>query len=195
MSIRIAAGRFSIVEGQIREEGPWLGAFARPTAEDDERSLYVLVEPAVPGSEDICAQLVEVMGRLFQRENLSLTGALLRSLHAAHDNLRDWNRKRLREHQVGAGAGSLIVRGRTAFLAQVGPSLAFFFHDGGLTRLVPQEPAAEGPLGIADDCRPDLWSFELAPGDLLLVVSSRLDSAADQATVAGVLGRGPDDAL
>ena len=195
MSVRTWAGRFNIVEGQVREEGPWLGTFAHRPADDEERTLHVLVEPALPGSEDTCAQLVEVMGRLFQRENLSLTGALARSLQAAHEDLREWNRKSLREHQVGAGASCLILRGRSAYLAQVGPSLAFTFRDGQLTRLAPEEPSAGEALGLADDLRPELSAFELAPGDLLLVVSSRLAAVADQATVAGVLARGADDAL
>ena len=112
MSIRTWVGRFSIVEGQVREEGPWLGAFRRQLADDETRDLYVLAEPASPGSEEFCGQLVEVVGRLFQRENLSMTGALLRSLHAAHENLRDWNHKSLKEHRVAAEIGRASCRER-----------------------------------------------------------------------------------
>jgi hypothetical protein len=195
MSIRTWVGRFSIVEGQVREEGPWLGVFLRQLPEDDSRGLYVLVEPALPGSEEFCAQLVEVVGRLFQKESLSLTGALLRSLRAAHENLREWNRKSLREHQVAAGATCLLLRGRTAYLAQVGPSLAYFCRDGKLTAMTPQDEGAQAPLGLAEEFRPHITRYDLEPGDLLLVASSRLATIADEAAVAGVLARGPDDAL
>jgi len=195
MSIRTWVGRFSIVEGQVREEGPWLGVFLRQLPEDDSRELYVLAEPALPGSEEFCGQLVEVVGRLFQKESLSLTGALLRSLRAAHENLREWNRKSLREHQVAAGATCLLLRGRTAHLAQVGPSLAYFYRNGQLTTVTPQDEGAQAPLGLAEEFRPHIASYDLEPGDLLLVASSRLASIADETAVAGVLARGPDDAL
>jgi hypothetical protein len=195
MSIKTWVGRFSIVEGQVREEGPWLGAFPRQLPEDDSRDLYVLAEPALPGSEEFCGQLVEVVGRLFQKESLSLTGALLRSLRAAHENLREWNRKSLREHQVAAGATCLLLRGRTAYLAQVGPSLAYFYRDGQLTTVTPQDEGAQVPLGLAEEFRPHITRHDLEPGDLLLVTSSRLATIADETAVAGVLARGPDDAL
>lgn len=195
MSIRTWVGRFSIVEGQVREEGPWLGAFRRQLGDDDTRDLYVLAEPASPGSEEFCGQLVEVVGRLFQRENLSMTGALLRSLRAAHENLRDWNRKSLAEHQVAAGASCLLLSGRTAYLAQAGPSVAYFYRDGHLTTLTPQDEEAQAPLGEGDELRPDVTRYDLEPGDLLLVASTRLAAVADEPAVAGALARGPDDAL
>jgi hypothetical protein len=195
MSIRTWVGRFSIVEGQVREEGPWLGVFPRQLPEDDSRDLYVLAEPALPGSEEFCGQLVEVVGRLFQKESLSLTGALVRSLRAAHENLREWNRKSLREHQVAAGATCLLLRGHTAYLAQVGPSLAYFYRDGQLTTMTPQDEGAQTPLGLAEEFRPHITRYDLEPGDVLLVASSRLAAIADEAAVAGVLARGPDDAL
>jgi hypothetical protein len=195
MSIRTWVGRFSIVEGQVREEGPWLGAFRRQLADEETRDLYVLAEPASPGSEEFCGQLVEVVGRLFQRENLSMTGALLRSLRAAHENLRDWNRKSLPEHQVAAGASCLLLTGRTAYLAQAGPSVAYFYRGGQLTTLTPQEEEAQVPLGEGDELRPDVTRYDLKPGDLLLVASTRLTAIADEPAVAGALARGPDDAL
>jgi len=179
----------------VREEGPWLGAFPRQLPEDESRELYVLAEPALPGSEEFCGQLVEVVGRLFQKESLSLTGALLRSLRAAHENLREWNRKSLREHQVAAGATCLLLRGRTAYLAQVGPSLAYFCRDGQLTITTPEDESAQAPLGLAEEFRPQITRYDLEPGDLLLVASSRLAAIVDETAVAGVLARGPDDAL
>jgi hypothetical protein len=195
MSIKTWVGRFSIVEGQVREEGPWLGAFRGHLPEGDSRDLYVLAEPAQPGSEEFCGQLVEVVGGLFQRENLSQTGVLLRSLRSAHENLRDWNRRSLREHQVAVGAACLLISGRTAYLAQGGPSLAYFFRDGQLEVIKPQGEGAQAPLGLAEEFQPDISRFDLEPGDLLLVASTRLASVADEATVAGALARGLDDAL
>ncbi len=195
MSIRTWVGRFSIVEGQVREEGPWLGAFQGRLPEGDSRDLYVLAEPAQPGGEEFCDQLVEVVGRLFQKENLSQTGALLRTLRAAHDNLRDWNRKSLPEHQVAVGAACLLLSDRTAYLAQAGPSLAYFYRDGHLEVITPQGEGAQAPLGLAEEFQPDITRFDLEPGDLLLVASTRLASVADEAAVAGALASGLDDAL
>jgi hypothetical protein len=195
VSIRTWVGRFSIVEGQVREEGPWLGAFRRQLPDDESRDLYVLVDPALPGSEEFCGQLVEVVGRLFQREGLSVTGALLRSLRAAHENLREWNRKSLAQHQVAAGATCLLLRDRTAYLAQVGPSLAYFYRDGHLEAITPQDEGTQEPLGLAEEFRADITRYDLEPGDLLLLASPRLATITDEPAVAGALGRGPDDAL
>ena len=99
MVTEVWVGQFSIVGGEAREQGPWIGM--HPARSNILRTdLYVVVEPALPGSEELCPSLVEVIGRLFRVQRLSLTGALLASLKAAHERLQDWNQKSLREHQV-----------------------------------------------------------------------------------------------
>ncbi len=175
--------------------GPWQGTFTRREPGEEPAELYVLVHPALPGSEEFCGQMVAVIGRLFERQSLSLTGALTRAISAAHENLRDWNRRSLREHQVGAGLSCLVVQGTLSYLAQVGPSLAYHRGDGVLRRVVPQDPQATAVVGLGEELRPELNRFELSPGDLVLVVSPGLSEIADDEALAALLAADGEQAL
>ncbi len=193
MVTEIWVGQFSIVGGETREQGPWTGmhpARSNPLGAD----LYVLVEPAFPGSEELCPSLVEVIGRLFRLQRSSLTGALLASLKAAHERLRDWNQKSLREHQVGAGASCLALRGGQAYLAQAGPTLAYHRTQGQTLRLFPEEETAE-PIGTAAEFYPQFTSHEPAAGDALLLTTSSLSSVAAEEVVDAVLALPPQEIL
>lgn len=194
MPVKVWVGRFAIVDGQPQEEGPLLRSFPRQRPDEDEDELYVLVEPAAPGNKDYYGQLVEAVGRMYQQDTLSITGAVLRALQAAHRQLRDWNDRTLREQRVGAGATCLAVRARTAYLAQLGPAIAYHVGDGHFERVVPEEDAKE-PLGFGEVAEPTFNRFDLAPGDLLLVASTGIVRIVDEETLRSILLRGGDEAL
>ena len=195
MAVRTWVGQFGIVQGQALEAGPWQGKFGLHPSGEEPIDLYVLVQPALPGSEEFCGQLVAVVGHLFERQDLSLTGALSKAITAAHENLREWNRRSLREHQVGAGLSCLVVRGTLAYLAQAGPSLAYLRRGDAFARLVPDDPRAAAVLGLAEELRPQLRRYELAPGDLLLVASPSLGEIVDEARLAELLSRDAEEVL
>ncbi|MEX2247896.1 MAG: hypothetical protein WEC75_14570 [Dehalococcoidia bacterium] len=195
MSVRTWVGRFTIVDGHAQEEGPWLGSLIRQRPDDDADELYVVVEPASEVSAGYTAQLVDVIARLYAKDPLSLTGALTRSLRAAHEHLREWNRKSLKEHRVAAGATCLALRGPEAYIAQHGPSLAYVLSDGEFRRLQADDAAFEASLGMADEFEPRLTRISLAPGDLVLVASTELDAIVPAEHVQRILERGADDAL
>ena len=196
MAVRTWVGRFCVAEGHVQEDGPWLGSLIRQRPDDDADELYVLIEPAHGRSDEYTSQLVDVIAQLYAKDPLSLTGALTRSLRAAHDHLRDWNRKSLKEHRVGAGASCLALRGREAYLAQVGPSLAYMRSaDGDTRRLEPESPTFEASLGMADEFAPRLTRIELNPGDLVLLATTNVEAVAPREHVERVLARGADDAL
>ncbi|MGQ9573460.1 MAG: hypothetical protein ACUVV3_09845 [Dehalococcoidia bacterium] len=193
MIAEIWVGQFCIVGGEALDQGPWLGIFPA-RAGSRVPDLYVLVEPAVPGSEDFCQPLVAVIGRLFRQQKLSVTGALLASLRAAHNHLRDWNDRSLREHWVGAGATCLALRGPEAYLAQVGPALAYCRHQGQVHTLSPQEPAME-PIGIAAEPYPTFSRYQVTAGDVLLLTTSALASIVDDQAIEGLLALPARDIL
>jgi len=194
MVTEIWVGQFCIVGGEAREQGPWLGVFpARGSALATD--LYVLVEPALPGSEDFCQPLVAVIGRLFRQQRLSVTGALLASLRAAHNHLRDWNDRSLREHRVGAGATCLALRGAEAYLAQAGPALAYCRGQGKLRSLSPQEATAVEPIGIAAEFYPTFSRCQVTAGDVLLLTSTSLPSIANDHVMEGLLALEAQDIL
>jgi hypothetical protein len=194
MAAEIWVGHFCIVGGEAREQGPRLGLFpARRGALAAD--LYVLVEPSLPGSEEFCQSLVTVIGRLFRQQRLSVTGALLASLRAAHNHLREWNDKSLREHRVGAGATCLALRGAEAYLAQAGPALAYCRHQGQLQSLSPQEATAVEPIGIAAEFYPTFSRCQVAAGDALLLATSSLPSIANDEVMSGLLALQAQDIL
>lgn len=196
MAIRTWVGRFCVADGRAEEEGPWLGSLIRQRPDEEADELYVLIEPASPGSVEFTSQLVDVIAQLYNKDPLSLTGALTRSLRAAHDHLREWNRRSLPEHQVGAGASCLAMRGADAYLAQVGPSLAYIRSAAGdVRRIQADELDFEHALGVADEFESKLTRIKLEPGDLVLVASTQLEDVAPRDHIERILARGSDDAL
>ncbi len=196
MAVRTWVGRFCVADGRVEEEGPWLGSLIRQRPDEEADELYVLIEPAAAGSEEFTSQLVDVISQLYNRDPLSLTGALTRSLRAAHDHLRDWNRRSLREHQVGAGAGCLALRGGDAYLAQAGPAIAYVLEAGGdFRRIEPPAKDFEHAIGVGEDFEPQLTRIPLSPGDLVLLASTQLTELLPDAQIERIMSRGADDAL
>ena len=194
MATRTWVGRFAITQGQPQEEGPRLRSFPRQRPDEEEDELYVLVDPTSSSSEEYAGQLVNAIGRGYQGDPLSLTGALLRSIKAAHQQLRQWNQRSLPEQQISAGVSCLAVRGRVAYLAQVGPITAYSVADGNFQRIEPEEEAAE-PLGRLEQVEPDFKRFQLNPGDLLLLASPKIAEILDEEALRSILMRDANEAL
>lgn len=194
MAVKTWVGRFAIVQGQPQEEGPFLRSFPRQQPDEVEDELYVLVAPADAGSEEHSSQLVDAIGSIYRQDSLSLTGALLRALQAAHQELLQWNQRSLREHQTGAGVSCLAVRERTAYLAQVGPVVAYHVGDGRFRRIEPDDGASE-PLGQSEQIQPAFSRYQLSPGDLILLASPDIEQLLDEDALRSLLLRGADEAL
>lgn len=196
MTVRTWVARFCVADGRVEEEGPWLGSLIRQRPDDEADELYVVVEPASEASAEHTPQLVDVIAGLYRQDLLSLTGALTRSLKGAHDRLVDWNRKSLKEHRIGAGATCLALRRGDAYLAQVGPSLAYVLTaNGDFRRIEPGQRDFDHALGIAEEFEPKLTRVTLNPGDVLLVASTQLDDVVPAHHVERILTRGAEDAL
>jgi serine/threonine protein phosphatase PrpC len=119
----------------------------------------------------------DAIGRVFHDSKASLTGGILRALRSANENLREWNRRSLKEHRVAAGVSCLATRNNEAYLAQVGPARAVFFHRGRADLVQPTLPEAREPLGLEDEFWPEFHRYELADGDRLLLLSPGLADA------------------
>lgn len=190
-------GQFGIVDGEVSEDSPWVGAFPAGSRVEPEEAadLFVLVEPAGEGSEAYCRDLAQAIGKQFGERQQSLTGSMLRALKAAHESLRDWNRRSLKEHRAGAGISCLGLRGREAYLAQVAPATAVLFQDGSLRRLTPRLPDAAEPLGLHDIFWPDFSRYDLEEGDRLLLLSPPLAGHLSDEDVSAALQAPPSEAL
>lgn len=190
-------GQFGIVDGKVQEESPWIGLFpdSGRVQPEEAADLFVVVEPALPGSEDYCRDLSQAIGKQFQEQRLSLTGGILRALKAVHENLRDWNRRSLKQHQVAAGVSCLALRGGQAYLGQVAPASAVLLRRGSLVRLEPRLPDAAEPLGLHEEFWPDLSRHDLEEGDRLLLLSKGLASALSDEELAEALRPHPEETL
>lgn len=189
--------QFGIVDGEVREESPWVGVFPESGRVEPQEAadLFVLVEPALPGSEDPCRDLSQAIGRQFRERRLSLTGGILRALKAAHESLRDWNRRSLKQHRVAAGVSCLALRGDEAYLGLVAPAAAVVFCDGSLARLEPVLPDAAEPLGLHEDFWPDFSRHDVREGDRLLLLSTDLAAALSDQELAEALRPPPEETL
>lgn len=187
--------KFGIVNGEATEDSPWVGAYPDPNRGEEASDLYVIVQPALPGSEEFCTDLRNAIGETFHKKKVSLTGGLLGALKAAHENLRDWNERSLREHQIGAGVSVLAVRGREAYLGQAGPASAIFYRDFAATEIVPELPEAQEPLGVAEEVWPQFTRYELVNGDRFVILTPGLAPKIGEEALAETLQLPPDLAL
>lgn len=196
MSVVTWVGRFCVADGRVEEEGPWLGSFVRQRLDEEADQLYIIVEPASPISEPLASRLVDLIASVYAHDSLSLTGALTRSLQAAHEHLREWNGARSKDEQASAGAICIALRGADAYLAQVGPSLAYQrTADGAFRRLHAERSDFAQALGTAAEFEPRLTHIALAPGDLVLLASTQLQEIVPEQEVQRILNRGSDEAL
>jgi hypothetical protein len=189
--------QFGIVDGEVREESPWAGVFPESGRVEPQEAadLFVLVEPALPGSEDPCRDLSQAIGKQFRERRLSLTGGILRALKAAHESLRDWNRRSLKQHRVAAGVSCLALRGDEAYLGLVAPAAAAVLCDGSLARLEPVLPDAAEPLGLHEQFWPDFSRHDLREGDRLLLLSTGLAAALSDQELTEALRPPPEETL
>jgi len=188
-------GQFGIEDGEAREKTSWVGAYPDPGRGDEPSDLYLLVTPALPGSEEFCAELKDVVGEAFHRQKLSLTGGILHALRGAHQNLRDWNKRSLAGHEVAAGVSCLAIEHGRAYTGQVAPARAFFYRGGELMSIEPELPDAAQPLGLEEEFRPDFRRFDLQAGDRILLLTPALAAAIGENDLREALERTGEESL
>ena len=181
----------SFVQGRVGEGEPFAGAFAGPGG----ASVFVVVEPATPGSEEGCEEVLQLMGHSLGRWSLSLTGGILRAMRDVHRLLQSWNAHGLSEQQIGFGASALAVRGEEAYLGQVGPALAWTCTRGRLEEVMPRIPEATGPLGLCQDFYPAFTRLRLLPGDALALLFTGAVGLSRAQEAQGAMAADPDRAL
>jgi hypothetical protein len=170
-------GQFGIAGGQALADTPWVGVYPEEVRGPDASDLYLLVEPVTAGSAEFCAELKEAVASVFHSSKASLTGGLLRALQGAHENLREWNRRSVKDQRIAVGVSCVAVRGQEAYLAQVAPAGAVFYRDGEAELLQPSLPDATEPLGLYEEFWPEFSRFDMETGDRLLLLSPGLVQA------------------
>ena len=172
-----------------------MGVFPDETRGPEASDLLLIVQPATAGSVEFCAELKEAVGSVFHKSKVSLTGGLLRALREAHENLREWNRRSLKEHWVAAGISCAAVRGNEVYLAQVAPAAAAFYQGGTTRHIRPQLADALEPLGMFDEFWPDFALFDMQEGDRLLLMTPGLAQSLPVDGLGGSLALPADEVL
>lgn len=186
--------RYSIVDGAVREHGPWFVERLR-TRGDETVRLLVLADPVDERSAEFCAEVAEAVAELFARESLSVTGGLLRALRQAHSNLAEWNRRSLREHRVAVGITCVVLRDGEVTVAQAGPGIIYLTGPEGLQRLATEDgEEAAYPIGGSEAVEPRFVSVRLA-GRLVLLLSSVVERTLGSAPIVHALEAGAERAL
>ena len=188
-------GQFGIAGGQALAQTPWVGVFPEDVRGPDASDLFLLVEPATAGSAEFCAELKEAVASIFHSSKASLTGGLLRALQAAHENLREWNRRSVKDQRIAVGISCVAVRGQEAHLAQVAPAGAVFYRDDQAQPVQPSLPDALEPLGLYEDFWPEFSLFEMETGDRLLLLTPGLARALPPEEPVASLALPADEAL
>ena len=182
-----------MVDGQVREHGPWLVDRQRER-EDETTRLLVLAEPVDRRSAEFCSEVAEAIAALFARESLSITGGLLRALQQAHTNLAEWNRRSLREHRVAVGVTCVVIRDGEATIAQVGPSAAYLSGARGVTRLTTEGLPAAAPLGGSAEIEPRFTATDIHGREILLLTST-VEQIVGLRGIEESISAGPEAAL
>jgi hypothetical protein len=185
--------RFVVDHGRVTEEGGRLRTFQRRRLDEPDVDLHVLAEPQGAKGEELAAQALDAIGRLFQQDKLSLTGGLQRALSETHGTLREWNRRSLPRDQVSIGITAAMVNNNLVYLAQAGPGLVYVRRRGVLTR---HEPMPDAAVALGEgELAPSLRRFELEEGDVILAASTALETILDDETLAGMLSGQPEEAM
>lgn len=175
-------GQLQIIGGEARPFGPYSGIFSAKAL--GNTYLYILVEPTVLPNEALSDQVVTIVGRCLRREHLSLTGALIRCLRVAHEQLATWNRLSLRQQQVGVSLSCLAFRRGETYIAQAGRALAYVHSGGSVHKPVPHDGMT--PLGLAEDVRPYITRYRLTRGDAVLLAFSDLATKGEPDVISAL---------
>lgn len=185
MTEPLQIGQFAIVNNEPVEHGPNAGRFHGKGPVDDHAELIMVAEGTTPAGEAFAGHVVSALGLTFNRLDMSLTGSLRRLFDEAAQNVVDWNRKSIAQHQVSLGLNCFARRGEQAVLAQAGPAVAFHVHAGDVIAYFPDEEHAR-PIGIGEP-NVQLTRLPFVPGDRLLLISTVALQLVDEETMLGIL--------
>jgi hypothetical protein len=194
VTLNIWTGQFNIVEGVTVEDGPYVGIF-EGTDGADGVGVYAVAEPIGGTSPELCDEVLAVFAAAFGRPEPALTANLLRAVAAAHQHVKDWNRRHGRDRYAGVAMSCLATRGNEAYLAQCGAALALA-HTGGRFRVAaPAGDDSRRPLGLGERAAPVFTRFTLHPGDVLILAWSAADQMIDRGTLSSLVHAPPEEAM
>ncbi len=189
----IWVGRYAMVQGQVREHGPWLVDQVHQRDGESVR-LLILAEPVDDYAVEFCGEVAEAVASLFAREELSITGGLLRAFRQVHENLSEWNDRSLGEHRVAVGLICVAIRDSEATIAQLGDGLVYLVKGREVRRSRAKVLDGREPLGGIQPVAPSFVTVQLGTEHMLLL-SSAVGKSISEEDIFESLGAGPERAL
>jgi len=159
---------------------------------------------------------VQTLRRLHDAHPDDILGALAGAVQRANDRLGEIIEEDPSVEGMGTTVTAIMFDGDTMGLAHIGDSRAYLLRDGELSQLTADHTFVQGlvdegritavearthphrslllrALDGRHDAEPDLTTFEVLPGDRLLVCSDGLCGYVDDQTIADALGKGTPD--
>lgn len=186
-------GRYARVQGQVHEHGPWLVDQVHQR-DDGAVRLLILAEPVDEHAVEFCGEVAEAVASLFAREELSVTGGLLRAFRQVHENLSEWNDRSLGEHRVAVGLICVAIRDSEATIAQLGDGLVYLVKEREVRRSSAERLAGREPLGGTEPIAPLFVTAQLGTEHMLLL-SSAVEKRISEEDILESLDAGPERTL
>ena len=167
-------------------EEPAIGALARTKG-----SLFVLAQltGGTPHLARAAREALDAMTRDYYYDlSAGVLVSLSRALRGANRRLYHQRRRLAIPRRSGVSIVALVVRGREAHVAKLGPASCVLVRDGRMYEVPPPPPVTEedprlrerrvaGTLGEALEIEPFTWQGGLAAGDRIALVSRQLAHA------------------
>lgn len=195
MTAEFWTAQLRIVKGEASEESPEIAFAERYGSGNRRERLYIVAEPARPGSERFIGEMVTRIGEEFLTAEGSLTGTMQSVLRARQAELRDWNRRSLPKDRASYGLSCLLLREDASLLCQLGPSLAYIRHGAAIAQHAPREKRAARALGIAEIANPEFQRVELGPEGYALLISRAAQAIFSDAVRERLREIPPDEVL
>lgn len=170
--------------GEQQESSDLVGVAKSPVFSLFKRrrgQLFTVVEPSVPGVEQLCRLLIQTIeDEYFRDSSRSVTASLRQALLTANETLRAENAKAFPDRQVRVGMSCAAIRGGEVYIAQLAPATAFILHDSSVKRvfsasaLTPEGTSvdrASDPLDVILEPQVSFAYSSLAEGDVIILAS------------------------
>lgn len=192
-TLRLAGGR------QVKDAAPWATVLTPPPQAAyarKEEQLAILLELSGPSASRLQRELREIFARTYWSSSGSITAALRQAAAATNQHLFRTNLQSVPAERHEGGLACAVLRGEDAFILRAGRSCAWFFQHGlGSLRCLSCSEVLP-LLGSASPLDVRLDHTFVAPGDKILMASSRLSEVVDEESLSRVLGlRGRENVL
>jgi hypothetical protein len=195
-------GKISLVAG-VRQEQVTNVAAVKPARgifrKRKKVNLYVILDVTGDplGRDAIYRNLIRIIGEEYFQAKGSVTAKLRRAIKAANSFLLQENLNALPHEQRAGGVTCIVLREGNVYIAQAGPTTAYVFYQGTLTRF-PKSPTAEEetPLGFKKGIAVQFYRSRVGIDDAILLMSGSLAEQASPEQIAqAVVGKDVDPAL